>query len=86
MEVLTQIKEFLSKIEYDQNTAMIWDGDFNVIFDKRLDADGGNSTLKIQSLTKILMLMAENELCNIFSSWRAKVYMVEEKPFQATKT
>ena len=34
VEVLTQTKEFLSKIEYDQNTAMIWGGDFNVIFDK----------------------------------------------------
>ena len=66
VEVLTQIKEFLSKIEYDQNTAMIWGGDFNVIFDKSLDADGGNPTLKIQSLTKIHTLMAENELCDIF--------------------
>ena len=34
VEVLTQIKEFLSTIEYDQNTAMIWGGDFNVIFGK----------------------------------------------------
>ena len=66
MEVLTQIKKILSKIDYDQNTAMIWGGDFNVIFDKILDADGGNPTLKIQSLTKIHTLMAENELCNIF--------------------
>ena len=66
MEVLTQIKEFLSKIEYDQNTAMIWGGDFNVIFDKNLDGDGGNPTLKIQSLTKMHTLIAENELCDIF--------------------
>ena len=66
VEVLIQIKEFLSKIEYDQNTAIIWGGDFNVIFDKSLDADGGNLTLKIQSLTKIHTLMAENELCDIF--------------------
>ena len=66
VEVLTQIKEFLSKIEYDQNTAMIWGGDFNVIFDKSLDADGGNPTLEIQSLAKMYTLMAENELCDIF--------------------
>ena len=45
---------------------MIWCGDFNMIFDKSLDADGGNPTLKIQSLTKIHTLMAENELCDIF--------------------
>ena len=66
VEVLTQIKEFLSKIESDQNTAMIWGGDFNVIFDKSLDADSGNPTLKIHSLTKIHTLIAENEFCDIF--------------------
>ena len=66
VEVITQIKEFLSKIEYGQNIAMIWGADFNVTFFKSLDADGGNPTLKIQSLTKIHMLMAENELCDIF--------------------
>ena len=54
LEVLTQIKEFLSKIEYDQNTAMIWGGDFNVIFDKSLDADEGNLTLKIHLLLKYM--------------------------------
>ena len=27
--------------------------------------DGGNPTLKIQSLTKVHTLMAENELCDI---------------------
>ena len=40
VEALTQIKEFISKIEYDQNTARIWGGHFNVIFDKSLDTDG----------------------------------------------
>ena len=81
VEVLTQVKEFLSKIEYDQNTDLIWGGEFNVIFDKSLDADGGNPTLRIQSLTKIHMLMTENELCDIFQlrhpgeprfTWRRK--------------
>ena len=33
VEVLTQIEDFLSKIDYDQNTAMIWGGDFNVTCD-----------------------------------------------------
>ena len=66
VEVLTQIKEFLNKIKYDQNTAVIWGGDLDVIFDKSLDADGGNPTLRIRSVTKIHALMAENELCDIF--------------------
>ena len=62
VEILTQIKEFLSKIDYDANTAMIWGGDFNINFDKILDADCGNPTFTVQSVTKIHMLMAENEL------------------------
>ena len=66
VKVLTQIKEFLSKIEYDQNTTMIWGHDFNVIFDNSLDVDGGNPTLRIQFLTKIHTPMAENELCDMF--------------------
>ena len=33
MEVLTQIEDFLTKIDYNQNTAMIWGGDFNVTCD-----------------------------------------------------
>ena len=37
-----------------------------MIFDKNLNADGGNPTLKIQSLTTIHSLMVENELCDIF--------------------
>ena len=45
---------------------MIWSGDFNVIFDKILDSDGGNPAFRIQSLTKIHTLMLENELCDIF--------------------
>ena len=66
---------------------MIWGGDFNVIFDKCSDADGGNPTLRIQSLTKIHTLMAENELCDIFRlrhprelrfTWRRKTLSSNE--------
>ena len=60
---------------------MIWGGDFNVIFNKILNADDGNQKLRIQSLTKIHILIAENELCGIFRvrhpeerrfTWRGK--------------
>ena len=40
-------------------------GDFNLIFDSQLDSDGGNPRLKIQSLSKLISMMSENELCNI---------------------
>ena len=44
----------------------IWGGDFNLIIDSELDSDGGNPRLKIQSLSKPVSIMSENELCDIF--------------------
>ena len=41
-------------------------GDFNLIFDSELDSDGGSPRLKIQSLSKLISMMSENELCDIF--------------------
>ena len=41
-------------------------GDFNVIFDEKLDADGGNPNLKDKSITKIISMMSENDLCDIY--------------------
>ena len=35
-------------------------------FDCKLDADGGNPKLKIQSITKLVSMMSENDLCDIF--------------------
>ena len=40
--------------------------DFNLIFDSQLDSDGGNPRLKTQSLSKLISMMSENELCDIF--------------------
>ena len=39
-------------------------GDFNLIFDS--DLDGSNPRPKIQSLSKLISMMSENELCDIF--------------------
>ena len=40
--------------------------DLNLIFDSEQDNDGGNPRLKIQSLSKLISMMSENELCDIF--------------------
>ena len=41
-------------------------GDFSLILDSELDSDGGNPRLKIQSLSKLISMMSENKLCDIF--------------------
>ena len=57
---------FLKKMELEENTKIIWCGDFNSFFDCKLDTDDGNPKLKIQSITKLVSMMSENNLCDIF--------------------
>ena len=40
--------------------------DFNLFFDPFLDADGGEPQLKANSLTKLLSIMSERDLCDLF--------------------
>ena len=67
VQILTEISDTLAKIELEEGTQLIWGGDFNSFFDCKLDADGGNPKLKIQSITKLVSIMSENDLCDIFS-------------------
>ena len=41
-------------------------GDFNLIFDTNLDANGSKLQLKGNSLSKLLSITEENDLRNIF--------------------
>ena len=41
-------------------------GDFNLYFDIALERDGGNPKLKIKSLSELLAMMQENDLCDIY--------------------
>ena len=40
--------------------------DFNLYFDTFLDTDGGNPKLKLNSLSRLISMMEENELSDIF--------------------
>ena len=44
-------------------------GDFNLLFDSRLDAQGGNPTMKKKSLAKLIELKESYDLCDI---WRVR--------------
>ena len=52
MKVLTEISNFIDKLEVNQSTQFVWDGDFSALFDTKLDADGGSRELKFKSVAK----------------------------------
>ena len=64
--ILTEIRDILEKIELEKDTQLIWGGDFNCFFYCKLDANGRNPKLKVQSIVKLVSMMSENDLCDIF--------------------
>ena len=62
-EDLTGIFDLLN---ISENTKFIWGGDFNLTFDINLDADGGSPKLYIKSTSKLLSMMSENDLRDIY--------------------
>ena len=44
-------------------------GDFNLIFDSKLDAQGGNPTMKKKPVAKLIELKESYDLCDI---WRVR--------------
>ena len=65
VKVLIQIKNILDNLEISHYTSVILDGDFNLFFDKSLDTDGGNSSVKTKSLSKLQEIMTKEMICAI---------------------
>ena len=66
MKVLDEITHIFDKIEISENTTFIWGSDFNLFFDINLGADGSSPKLKVKSVSKLLSMMLENDLCDIY--------------------
>ena len=66
IKTLSVMNEIINQLELDPDTAIVWGRDFNLIFDTNLDADGGKPQLKLNSLSKLLSITEENDLCDIF--------------------
>ena len=45
--------DIISGIELESDTRFIFGGDFNIIYDVKLDADGGSASLKLSSISKL---------------------------------
>ena len=65
-KVLIQIKNILDNLEISQYTSVNLGGDFDLFFDKSLDTDDGNPSVKTKSLSKLQKIITENDLCDIF--------------------
>ena len=69
VSVLDELTKVLSNLELKENTNLILGGDFNLILNLKLDADGGNPTLKSNSMKSLDILTMENDLVDI---WRIR--------------
>ena len=88
LKVLDDLNHILYNIDITEDTVLVWGGDFNHIFDIRLDADGGSLKLKLKSVSKVSLMMAENYLCDIYRirnpeikrfTWRRKTAFKEKR-------
>ena len=88
LETLPVLESLLDKINFKLDTKIILGGDFNVIFYTFLDADGRSSFLKTNSLNKIITLLSDHDLCDIFRvrfpdtqrfSWRQKNPLIQRR-------
>ena len=66
LKVLDDLNHVLDNIDISEDTVLVWGGDFNLIFDIRLDADDGSPKLKLKSISKVSSMMAEDDLCDIY--------------------
>ena len=85
-EQLTTIKNLnnlLKDFEDFHDKKVIFAGDFNLIFDRNLESAGGNPLLKKHSLSEIIKLNENFNLCDI---WRVrnphkKLFTFQQKHF-----
>ena len=69
VKVLKQLAIHLKNINADQNITCILGRDWNLIFDRSLDAMGGSRSLKYNSLKEMQTIISDYNLIDI---WRAR--------------
>ena len=67
LKVLDELTHIFNQSQISENPTFIWGGDFNLCFDVDLDADQSSHKLKVKPLSKLLSIMSENDLCDIYS-------------------
>ena len=78
MEALSNLFVLLKTLDINPNKRIIMAGDFNLFFDSKLYAAGGNRTLKRKSLAQLIELKEAYDLCDI---WRIRNTKVKQFTF-----
>ena len=83
LTVIKNLNNLLKDFEDFHDKKVIFAGDFNLIFDKNLESTGGNPLLKKHSLSEIIKLNENLNLCDI---WRVcnphkKLFTFRQKRF-----
>ena len=66
LSVLELLISKLDGIDFDPSCIPIFGGDFNLIFDTTMDASGGNPSLKKRSIAKLMKILQNLDVTDIF--------------------
>ena len=69
INVFSNMFALLKKFDINPKKQIIMAGDFNLLFDSKLDAQGGNPTMKKKPIAKLIELKESYGLCHI---WRVR--------------
>ena len=69
LSTLSQLNDMLGNVMDIKNKNIILGGDFNLHFDSKLEAKGGKPALKKQSIAKLIEIIENFDLCDI---WRIR--------------
>ena len=63
---MQNLNDIISRIELESDTRFIFGGDFNIIYDVKLDTDSGSPSLKLSSISKLESIKEYLNICDIF--------------------
>ena len=66
VKILEELNRIFYTFDNHEDTKYTWGGDYTMILNNHLDADGGSPAIKIKSAAKLLSMMSDNDLCDIF--------------------
>ena len=66
IDVLSSLFELLEEFDIILTKQLVMAGDFNLFFNSKLEAQGGNPTLKKKSLAKLIEFKETCDLCDIY--------------------
>ena len=65
VKIFEELNHIFDTSDNHEDIKYIWGGDFNMIFNLYLDAEGGSPAIKIKSAAKPLLVMSDKDLCDI---------------------